>query len=69
VGAHGLLASVTYDVVLCLCFADVWLRFAGAVAVGVARLAGAEDRDVAVAASKVFAFFEDAALLETFGEI
>jgi hypothetical protein len=58
VGAHGLLASVTYDVVLCLCFADVWLRFAGA-----------EDRDVAVAASKVFAFFEDAALLETFGEI
>jgi hypothetical protein len=44
---------------VCLCFADIWLRFAGAVAVGVACLAGAEDRTVAVASSKVFTFCED----------
>ncbi|TVU05906.1 hypothetical protein EJB05_49091 [Eragrostis curvula] len=52
----SLLAPAAADAVMCLCLAEIWLLYAGAGALEIARIAGAELLAVAVAASKVVAF-------------
>ncbi|TVU05890.1 hypothetical protein EJB05_49074 [Eragrostis curvula] len=50
------LAPAAADAVMCLCIANVWLFFAGLVAVGIGRVAGNEDCLMVEAASKVVSF-------------
>ncbi|TVU05894.1 hypothetical protein EJB05_49078 [Eragrostis curvula] len=54
--ALSLLAPAAADAAMCLCLAEIWLLYAGAGALEIARIAGAEHLAVAVAASKVVAF-------------